>query len=491
MTPRRRSIGVILAGGTGTRLGLSIPKQLLTIAGKPVLEHTVGIFQQAASIDEILILMHPDHLAAAEQIAARYPKVSRVVAAGRTRNDSTSAALAALAESADPDAKVLFHDAVRPLLETRILDDLVTALDQHDAVDVAIRSADTIIEVDDENTISAIPDRSRLRRGQTPQGFRLSTIQDAYERAWQDPDFMATDDCSVVLKYLPDIPIAVVDGSEQNVKITEPIDVLIASQLFQIGSHTAPPSVSVDEYHQRLAGKVLVVLDGSTGVGASDDVVDLARSFGATVRCYSRSQTDLDVSDADDIAKALEQVHIEHGQIDYLVLITGPLACGPVAEASTDELVQDVQVNYLAPVLTARLAHQYLKASGGQLVFFTPSSDPRGRTDDSVYSSAKAAVVNLAQALAGQWLDEGIRVNVINPARSDIPIRTGVSGEGLDGSPLSARAVAQATLDVLLSPLTGTVIEVRKHPDREVGSRSELAARITETLAAVGGDSAV
>ena len=102
MAEQRRTIGVILAGGTGSRVGLSIPKQLPKIAGKPVLEHTVAIFAEAPAIDEILILMHPDHLSAAEQIAARYPKVSRVVPGGDTRNESTQAALKALARDRGP-----------------------------------------------------------------------------------------------------------------------------------------------------------------------------------------------------------------------------------------------------------------------------------------------------------------------------------------------------------------------------------------------------
>ena len=82
---------------------------------------------------------------------------------------------------------------------------------------------------------------ARLRRGQTPQGFRLSTIRRAYELAWQDPDFAATDDCSVVLKYLPDVPIHIVEGSEHNMKVTAPVDLFIADKLFQLGSSSVEP----------------------------------------------------------------------------------------------------------------------------------------------------------------------------------------------------------------------------------------------------------
>ena len=98
---------------------------------------------------------------------------------------------------------MLFHDAVRPLLSPRIIEECFEALDDYPAVDVAIPSADTIIEVDDDNTIRDIPPRAALRRGQTPQAFRSSVISAAYALAAQDPDFVATDDCTVVLRYLP------------------------------------------------------------------------------------------------------------------------------------------------------------------------------------------------------------------------------------------------------------------------------------------------
>lgn len=486
MAEQRRTIGVILAGGTGSRVGLSIPKQLLKIAGKPVLEHTVGIFDEAAAIDEILILMHPDHLAAADQIAARYAKVSRVVPGGNTRNESTKAALQALADTADPDDRVLFHDAVRPLMEMRILNDLVAALDEHDAVDVAIRSADTIIEVDEANVIVDIPDRNRLRRGQTPQAFRLRTIQEAYRLAWLDPDFVATDDCSVVLKYLPEVPIAVVNGSEQNMKITEPIDVFIADKLFQIGSTVAPPAASIEEYSEKLAGKVMVVLGGSYGIGG--DIVDLARGFGAEVRSFSRSQTQTDVAEAGDIEKALADTHAELGRIDYVVLTAGILNRGRLADVPMDEILEGIRVNYFAPVITARLAQKYLKETQGHLVYFTSSSYTRGRADYSVYSSTKAAVVNLAQALADEWSVDGIKVNTINPERAGTPMRTKAFGKEPEGSLLSSRAVALTTIDVMLSTLTGHVIDVRREEPGHIGlSRSELeASRIAQALAEVG-----
>jgi len=485
MPERPRTIGVILAGGTGTRVGLSMPKQLIKIAGKPVMEHTIAVFQDADAIDEIYVLMHPDHVVAAQQIAARYPKVTAVLPGGTTRSESTKAALTALSGTAAPDARVLFHDAVRPLLEAHIIDDIVAALDTYDAVDVAIPSADTIVELNDRDEISGIPPRRHLRRGQTPQAFRLSTIQRAYELAWQDPDFVATDDCSVVFKYLPDVPIAVVKGSDQNMKITEPIDVFIADKLFQIGSTVAPPPASAEEYTARLTGKVIVILGGSYGIGA--DIAALAGGMGAKVCVFSRSTTNTHVEVEAEVEAALAQAHAEHGRIDYVILTAGVLNRGPLVDTPMADIEESLRVDYLAPVIVARAAHRYLAQSHGHLVFFTSSSYTRGRATYSIYSSTKAAVVNFTQALADEWADDQIQVNVINPERTGTPMRTQAFGVEPEGSLLASRAVALTTLDVLLSSLTGNVIDVRREEPAQSGmSRSASEAnRIATALASI------
>ena len=197
MTPspaRLRTVAVILAGGTGSRVGLDIPKQLLKIAGKTILEHTLDAFESHPDIDEILVMMAAGHTGEAQRLVRQggYRKVGRVLEGGAQRTDTTCTAIDVLsAGRPGADCLVLFHDAVRPLIDPRIITDCVAALSVHAAVDVAIPSADTVITVDEAGLISAIPPRERLRRGQTPQGFRLSVIRRAYELARSDPDFAA------------------------------------------------------------------------------------------------------------------------------------------------------------------------------------------------------------------------------------------------------------------------------------------------------------
>ncbi|MGI3780244.1 MAG: SDR family NAD(P)-dependent oxidoreductase [Janthinobacterium lividum] len=456
---RLRNVAVVLAGGTGTRVGLNIPKQLIKIAGKPIIEHTIATMQASPSIDEILVMMTPGYLDEIRAIVRQggYDKVTQILEGAGTRNDTTAAALAALGEG---ECNVLLHDAVRPLVSQTIIAANVEALQTHLAVDTAIPSADTVISVDAvDGSISDVLPRHLLRRGQTPQSFRLSTIRAAYANAALDPDFSATDDCTVVLRYLPEVPVAVVPGHERNMKVTEPIDVYIADKLFQLTSADIPEPLDEEAYRAALEGRTVVVFGGSYGIGG--DIATLAESYGATVRTFSRSTTGTHVERRSDIVEAARTVLDETGRIDFVVNTAGMLPRGELTELTEETIYASTDVNYLAPVFVAQEFYPHLVATGGSLLLFTSSSYTRGRSGYSLYSSAKAAVVNLTQALADEWAGT-VRVNCINPERTGTPMRTKAFGEEPAGTLLSSEDVARQSLDVLLSAQTGHVVDIRR-----------------------------
>lgn len=455
-TPR---VAVILAGGVGTRVGLDIPKQLIKVAGHTILEHTLATFDAHPMVDQVIVMMARGHLDAVHEIVRTggYGKVTQVLEGADTRNGTTLRALDAIP---DDDTPVLFHDAVRPLVSARIISDCFEALDTYDAVDVAIPSADTIIEVDQDNVIRNIPPRANLRRGQTPQAFRAGVLRKAYDVAATDPDFQATDDCTVVLRYLPDVPIWVVAGEERNMKVTDPIDVYLADKLFQLTSHNLPPARSAAEYREALDGKTLVVFGGSYGIGA--DIAAFAEEHGARVFSFSRSTTNTHVERRADLQAAIRTVLESTDRIDLVVNSAAVLPRGALVETSEEAVYSATEINYLAPVMIAQEFFPHLRRTRGSLLNFTSSSYTRGRSGYSLYSSAKAAVVNLTQALADEWSADGVRVNCINPERTGTPMRTKAFGEEPPGSLLESREVAVRSLDVLLSDETGLIVDIRR-----------------------------
>ncbi|HEY2552289.1 MAG TPA: 2-C-methyl-D-erythritol 4-phosphate cytidylyltransferase [Streptosporangiaceae bacterium] len=236
-----RTVAVVLAGGTGQRFGRGLPKQLLKLAGRTVLEHSVAAFDRAPGVDEVIVVMAPRFTSQAEELlsTAGFGKVSRVIEGGVARPDSARRAIATLsadAGHAEPaDLNVLFHDAARPLVGQEIIAACVRALESYQAIGVAVPCADTIVEVSGP-VMAGMQRREVLQRCQTPQGFRLSVIREAYQLADADPSFStssATDDCGIVLRYLPGIPVAVVPGSERNIKITYPSDLTVAEALLR------------------------------------------------------------------------------------------------------------------------------------------------------------------------------------------------------------------------------------------------------------------
>ena len=242
------NIAVILAGGIGARVGGNTPKQLLPLQdGKSVLEHAVDAFEQSPCIDEVCIVMHPDYIAYAEQmlLANAWQKVRHIIPGGKERWESSVRAIRAMGyrlwaigeenncqlpiANCPNTINLLLHDAARPFVSQEIIARVCEALEQHEAVTVAIPSTDTVYEMVD-GKVARIPQRSTIMRAQTPQAFRLDLIAEAYAKALgvdsltaeacAEAHLPATDDCGIVHEHMPNTPIYIVEGEEQNKKIT-------------------------------------------------------------------------------------------------------------------------------------------------------------------------------------------------------------------------------------------------------------------------------
>ena len=455
-----KNIAVILAGGSGVRFGREdTPKQFLKVAGKKVIEHTLDVFENNDHIDEIAVVTRSEYIADVQEMTLKnhYRKVKKFLVGGQERYHSSLSAINAYTDDTD---NLIFHDAVRPLVNDRIINDCVDALKHYEAVDVAIPVADTIIQVDADECIESIPKRAALRSGQTPQCFKRGVINKAYELALKDPNFATTDDCGVVRKYLPNVPVFVVKGEVFNMKITYKEDLFLIDKLFQLKTEEGNQDALFPATKDRLKDKVLVVFGGSYGIGA--DVARLAEEQGTHVYRFSRSLNGVDVSNNEQVAKAMQEVVEKEGKIDYVVCTAGLLVKESLYAMDYAKIQQSVNVNILGLINVAKEAYPYLRDSQGAFLCYTSSSYTRGRMMYSVYSATKAAVVNLVQALAEEWFGDHIRVNCINPERTKTPMRVSNFGNEPENTLLKSEEVAVASLNTLVATFSGEVIDVKR-----------------------------
>lgn len=161
------------------------------------------------------------------ELSAETPQLSVDNPQSATANSKHSADNPPLSTDNHPAVRILIHDAVRPGVSRSLIGLVCAALRSHAVANVVLPVVDTLIEVDADGQMRRVPDRALLRRVQTPQGFHAPVLFEAYRRALADPNFRATDDCSVVFRYCPEIDIALVPGEERNLKLTYPEDLTV------------------------------------------------------------------------------------------------------------------------------------------------------------------------------------------------------------------------------------------------------------------------
>lgn len=222
------NVALILAGGNGTRMGASVPKQFIQLSGKPILIYTLEAFASHPEIDEICLICPRDSIDYTKELIVKYniPKVSRVVPGGAARRESSKIGIFKLMEDHSEDDIVLIHDAARPNVSARIISDNIASAQENGACETAVRTSDTIAVSADGKHIQSIPDRSVLYNVQTPQTFRLGLIYKAHAFADANENFKeVTDDAALILQSGGEMFL--VEGDRLNIKITTEEDLRI------------------------------------------------------------------------------------------------------------------------------------------------------------------------------------------------------------------------------------------------------------------------
>ncbi len=223
----RYTTAVIVAAGEGTRMGYHMSKQLIPLAGRPAIEHTLRAFQNCDLINEIVLVARQQDINDIAQIAFTFKKVMAIIAGGKERAESVRRGIYATSRCTTHYA---IHDGARALITpeeiTRVLQ---TAYDTG-AATLATPVTDTIKVVGEDDNIQSTPDRSTLYAVQTPQVFESEIYRRAIDNALQN-NLSVTDDCKMVEEI--GVPVKIVRGEYTNIKLTTPTDVIIAEALLK------------------------------------------------------------------------------------------------------------------------------------------------------------------------------------------------------------------------------------------------------------------
>jgi 2-C-methyl-D-erythritol 4-phosphate cytidylyltransferase len=233
-----RTVAVIPAAGMGIRMGAARAKQFIELDGVPLLAWTLAPFQRSGAVDALIVVAPAEEVEYCDrEIVNRFGlnKVRGVVAGGPRRQDSVRQGILA---SRGEYGLVLIHDGVRPMIDEILIDRMVSQARQWGPVVSGLRAKETIKEVDEDRLVVKTYDRNQVWLIQTPQVFPYPVIWEAHERAFQE-GWESTDDGALVEKM--GVSVRVVEGSERNIKITTPNDLLLAHLFLKDKTETADP----------------------------------------------------------------------------------------------------------------------------------------------------------------------------------------------------------------------------------------------------------
>ena len=230
-----RRLAIIFAGGSGVRMGSAIPKQFLELDGKPVLAHTLELFERHPCIDGIYLVVNADYVEQAPEFARRWgvSKLCGVAAGGSSAQESIYSGLTYAAARESADSIVLLHDGVRPYVTPEVITANVEAVEKYGSAITYTPCYETIVLSKDGAEIESIPPRSHSYTAQAPQGFRLGEILAAHKRIRTRPEGYAGMVDQATICFTLGIPVHLVSGNRGNVKITTPEDIVTLEALLK------------------------------------------------------------------------------------------------------------------------------------------------------------------------------------------------------------------------------------------------------------------
>lgn len=229
------NIAIIFAGGVGIRMGAGMPKQFIEISGKPVLIHTLELFEEHPEIDKIYMALLEDYIPQTEKLLKKFniTKVAGIVPGGETGLDSIYNALKKAQSENPDDSIVLIHDGVRPNITPQTITNNIEGVKEFGSAITTTACFETILMSKDGVNVEAVPSRKDMFAAQAPQSFRLGDIIEANDKIRNTPERYTdiVDSCNLMMRL--GISTHIVEGNRGNIKVTTPEDVYTFRALLQ------------------------------------------------------------------------------------------------------------------------------------------------------------------------------------------------------------------------------------------------------------------
>lgn len=228
------NIALITAGGKGTRVGQDIPKQFVSVKGKPIIIHTLEKFQKHPAIDAIVVVCLDGWRDVLQRYAVEYhiTKLNSIIPGGATGQDSIRNGVMSLYQKYDPDSTVLVHDAVRPMISADMISNCIALTERHGNAVACVPCLEPLMRTEDGLTSSAAWPREKFMRAQAPQGYHLKDLYSAHQRAVKENRYGMVDTCSLLVAF--GYKIHFFSGSLKNLKITHAEDIDIFKALLDM-----------------------------------------------------------------------------------------------------------------------------------------------------------------------------------------------------------------------------------------------------------------
>ena len=438
----------ILSGGSGSRFQSVLPKQFVKLAGKTIIEHTISAFDENPHVDEIIIVSSADFRHLIDEIVStnEYSTKLTIVPGGDSRMESCLSAVEAVPNDNDV---LIIHDGARPLVSQKTISDCIKTAIEHNVSGVVTPCTDAVFETINDQYISRIFERDKLRLGTSPQAFRIGLIKEGLKIAEEKQHDHFLDYCGMIKEYeLSNIYL--VNGNTENIKVTFPEDLYIAETLLlmrSIGDST------VDL--QDLKDKNIVLLGEASEV--EESITKQSKQYGANVFSFS-STNGFDISKPQSVKDAMRAATSQAGDIDYIICTTAISRTGKLTDRTIEDLEKEVTINYFGTIHAIKYSTPYLVKTKGSFALFAPNSFTKTQVS---HSPINAAIFNLIQSEAEKLMSDDVRMNAINHVIRELqPEVKNVGKEEAKEAIVSSEKIAIETLKMLLSTRTGQVINV-------------------------------